>query len=441
MKKPMIRVTPPGPKAKQIIELDRKFIATTTKVSPIVAKRAKGVYVEDVDGNIYLDFTSGVGVVNTGYSAKEIIEAIKKQVSELVHFAGTDFYYEIQVRLAKKLAELTPGSFEKKVFFTNSGTESIESAIKLARWSTGKKQFVSFLGAFHGRSLGSLALTASKPVHRARFFPLMPGVVHLPYAYCYRCSYRQTYPDCDLWCAKILEEVYFSVLLSPEEVAAIFIEPIQGEGGYIVPPKEFIQELKRIANKYKILLVDDEIQAGFGRTGKLFAIEHFEIVPEIITLAKGLGSGMPIGACVFKSRYDFGVKGAHSNTYGGNLVACVSALTTIELLEKKALIRNAWLVGKYLNKRLKELAEKYEAIGDVRGLGLMQVTELVKDRTTKQHAIKLRDEVIKNAYKRGLLLLPCGVSSIRYIPPLIITQKEVDLGIDILAESIRISLG
>ncbi|MDI6707719.1 MAG: acetyl ornithine aminotransferase family protein [Candidatus Thermoplasmatota archaeon] len=432
-----IKTKPPGMNARKIIELDHRYLATSTKTSPIVAKRAEGAFVEDVDGNVYLDFTCGVGVTSTGHCHPEIVRAIKEQASQLIHFAGTDFYYDIQVRLAQKLVSITPGNFDKKVFFTNSGTEAIECAIKIARWQSDRKQFISFLGAFHGRTLGSLALTASKIVQRDRFFPLTPGVNHIPYAYCYRCPYKQTYPDCDLWCAKIIEELYFKTSLPPQEVAALFVEPVQGEGGYIFPPKEFIPELKKIADKYKILLVDDEIQAGLGRTGKMFCIEHYDIEPDIITVAKALGSGMPIGVCIFRKELDFKVKGAHSNTYGGNLVACASALATIEVIEKDGLVKNASVVGEHLKKRLLELSDKYKCIGDVRGLGLMQVTEFVEDRKTKKHAIKLRDRILKNAYEKGLILLPCGISGIRYIPPLNITRREVDMGVEILDRSIK----
>ena len=441
MKKvPNIKITPPGPKAKEIIARDDRYLATTTKCSPIVAKRAKGVEMEDVDGNIYLDFTSGIGVVNTGHCHPRIVEAVQKQASELMHFAGTDFYYDVQTRLAKKLTEIVPGDFDKKVFYTNSGAESVEAAIKVAKWSTQRKRFVSFIGAFHGRTMGAGSLTGSKIVQRNRYFPLMPGVTHIPYANCYRCPYKLEYPDCDMWCAKILDEIYFDTFLPPKEVAALFVEPVQGEGGYIVPPKEFIPELRKITKKYDILMVDDEVQAGFGRTGKMFAIEHFNVVPDIVTLAKGMGSGMPIGATVLNVKYDFGIKGAHSNTYGGNLVACASALATIDVIESEKLTENAAKQGEYLRKRLDELKEKYEIMGDNRGLGLMQVTEFVKDRKTKQPAKALRDKIIESAYKNGLVLLPCGTSGIRYIPPLIITKERIDGGLEILETAIKTAL-
>jgi len=435
VKAPNIVVPPPGPKAKEIIERDTKYLATSTKTSPLVAERGEGALLQDVDGNLYIDFTSGIGVLNTGFSHPEIVKAVKEQVEKLVHFAGTDFYYRVQVDLAEKLTQITPGDYEKKVFFTNSGTESVEAAIKLTRWSTQRKRFIAFLGAFHGRTMGSLSLTASKTVHRARFFPTMEGVTHIPYAYCYRCPYRQEYPSCGMYCAKILEELYFETAVPPEEVAAIFVEPVQGEGGYIVPPKEFIPELKRIAERHGILLVDDEVQAGFGRTGKFFAVEHYGVVPDVITTAKALGSGYPIGAIIFRKELDFGVQGAHSNTYGGNLVASTAALKTIEVIEKERLVERSRRLGELMRKRLMEMQEKHELIGDVRGLGLMQATELVKDRRTKEYAPKEREMVVEEALKRGLILLPAGRSAIRYIPPLVIEEEHLNAGLDVLDEA------
>lgn len=432
-KKPYIKVEPPGPKAQKIIDMDQKYIATATKTSLLAIAQGKGVFLEDVDGNTYIDFTSGVGVLNVGQNHPKVIAAIKKQTDLFLHFAGTDFYYDAQSRLAETLAKLAPGKTQKKVFFTNSGTESVEAAIKLARWHTRKPRFIAFLKAFHGRTMGSLSLTASKPKHRERFFPTMPGVTHIPFAYCYRCPYKMEYPSCDIWCAKILDELYFNSVVPPNDVAALFAEPIQGEGGYVVPPPEFFTEIKKILDRYDILFVDDEIQAGFGRTGKMFAIENFgKIEPDIITIAKGMGSGMPIGAAIFSAKYDFKVQGAHSNTYGGNLLACVSSLATIDVIKKEKLLANAKKQGRYLNKRLRELQEKYPIIGDVRGIGLMQVTELVSDQKTKKPAANEKDIIVEAAFKKGMVLLPCGESGIRFIPPLIITSEQIDMGIEIL---------
>lgn len=418
--------------------MDHRYIATTTKVSDLVVSRGEGVFLEDVDGNTFLDFTSGVGVLNVGQSHPEIVKAVKDQADRFLHFAGNDFYYDAQSKLAELLAKISPGSDDKKVFFTNSGAEAVEAAIKLTRFNKRKQRFIAFLKAFHGRTMGALSLTASKPVHQERFFPTMPGVTHIPYAYCYRCSYKLEYPSCDLWCAKILEEVYFLSSVPPDEVAAMFIEPIQGEGGYIVPPPDFIPEIKKILDRHEILLVADEIQSGFGRTGKMFAIEHFDNVePDVITMAKGMGSGMPIGAAVFKSELDFTVKGAHSNTYGGNLISCSASLAGINIIIRDKLMENAEQQGSYLHSRLIELKDKYELIGDVRGFGLMQVTELVSNRLTKEPAIKERDAVIESAFKNGLVLLPCGKSGIRYIPPLIITSEQIDMAVEIIDKCLQ----
>jgi 4-aminobutyrate aminotransferase len=432
-----IRVTPPGPKGKKVISKDHKFIATATKTSPIAACRAKGAQIEDVDGNTYLDFTSGVGVVNTGHCHPKVVKAMQNQAKELVHFAGTDFYYDVQNQLAETLTKLTPGKTPQKVFFTNSGTEANECAIKMAKWSTKKHRFISFIGAFHGRTVGSLSLTGSKAKHRDRYFPLMDGVTHIPFAYCFRCAYNMEYPDCDLWCAKILEEVYFSSILPPSEIAAFFMEPVQGEGGYIVPPKGFIKEIRKITKKHKIILVDDEVQAGFGRTGKMLAIEHHGIEPDIYSLAKGMGSGMPIGASVFDAKLDFGISGAHSNTYGGNLVACAASLATIDVIRSEKLCERSQKLGKLMSGRLNEMMNMYSLIGDVRGLGLMQAVELVKSRKTKKPAIAEVDKILTHCYKNGLVLLPCGTSGIRFIPPLVIKEHELTEGMDILESAFK----
>jgi len=371
---PDIKVPVPGPRGQEIIEKDKRYIATTTKTSPVTVQRASGAMVWGVDGNRYLDFTSGIGVTNTGHCHPRVVEAVQRQAAELMHFAGTDFYYSIQADLAKRLTEVAPGEGAKKVFYTNSGTESVEAAIKLSRWSSQRKRFMAFLGAFHGRTMGALSLTASKIVQRERFVPTMPGVSHIPFAYCYRCPYKMEYPSCDLWCAKIIEEVYFQQLVPPSEVAALFMESVQGEGGYVVPPSDWVREIKAITQRHGILLVDDEVQAGFGRTGRWFGIEHHGVEADIYCMAKGMGSGMPIGCIVFREDLDWRVKGAHSNTYGGNLVASAAALATIDVLESEDLVGNSARMGAHLHKRLLELQEKHDEIGDVRGMGLMQAT-------------------------------------------------------------------
>jgi 4-aminobutyrate aminotransferase len=434
---PNIKVTPPGPLGQEIIDMDKRYIATTTKTSPVAVCTAKGAIVMGVDGNRYLDFTSGIGVTNTGHCHPKVVKAIQDQAGELMHFAGTDFYYAIQAKLAKRLTGITPGDGPKKVFYTNSGSESVEAAIKLSRWSSERKRFIAFIGGFHGRTMGSLSLTASKVVQRERFFPTMPGASHIPYAYCYRCPYKMEFPSCDMWCAKILEEVYFQQLIPPDQVAAMFIESVQGEGGYIVPPPGWLREMRDITDRHGILLVDDEVQAGFGRTGKWFGIEHAGVEADVYTLAKGMGSGVPIGAIVFRDDLDWRVKGAHSNTYGGNLVASAAALATIEAIEEEDMIGNSRSMGDHLHQRLLELQENHPEIGDVRGLGLMQATEFVKDPTTKERAVELRDRLVVEAYKRGLILLPCGKNSMRYIPPLIIKEHQIDAAVEILDESLK----
>jgi len=431
----------PGKNAKKIVARDKKVLATTTKLAPVTVKNAKGAVFEDVDGNVFLDFTSGVGVVNTGHCHPLVVEAVQKQAAEVMHFAGTDFYYDVQVSLAEKITDIIPLDDKVKIYFGNSGTEAVEAAIKLVRWSTKRKLFLSFMGAFHGRTMGSLSLTASKSLHQKNYFPSMPGVFHVPYPNPYRNPFGiDGYEDPQSLTNATLDfmEYMFEKYVPPEEVGAIFFEPVQGEGGYIVPPKDFARRLKKMTEEHDILLVDDEIQAGFGRTGKMFAIQHWGTEPDIMTMAKGMGSGMPIGACVFREKYDFDTDGAHSTTFGGNVVACAASLATINIIEQEHLLDNAVKMGSHLGKRLEELKESYQEIGDARGVGLMQATEFVYEK--KKPAKGLRDKIITNAYRKGLLILPCGTSAIRYIPPLIINQEQLDHGLDILEDAIRESL-
>ncbi|MEE9268145.1 MAG: acetyl ornithine aminotransferase family protein [Thermoplasmata archaeon] len=437
MKAPRMQVPPPGPKARKLIEQDGQFLATTTKTLPLAVRRAKGSVVEDVDGNRYIDFTCGVAVTNLGHVNDEIREAVEAQLADLWHMAGTDFYYQVQVDLAETLARLTPGDFRKKVFFTNSGTESIEAGIKLARWNRPGKQFLAFLGGFHGRTMGSLALTSSKGVQRERFFPLMPGATLVPYSYCYRCPYGLTYPECDLWCAQVIEDQYLRKVVPPSELAGLVFEPVQGEGGYVVPPPGWTEEIARIAKEHDILLIADEVQTGLGRTGRMFAVEHAGVAPDVVAIAKGLGSGLPIGAIVFNADLDFGVSGAHSNTFGGNPVACASALATLRILEEQNLPERAARLGERMHERLEELKEDWPLMGDNRGLGLMRATEFVKEDGGKEPAVKERDAILKEALRRGLILLPTGTSVIRYLPALTIEEDLFEAGMDILADSIR----
>ncbi len=439
IKKPRIR-TPhlPGPKAKAIIDRDRAALSPSlTRSYPFVIDSGRGVWVRDVDGNEFLDFTAGIAVTATGHSHPKVIEAIKRQLTRFLHMSGTDFYYDVQVDLAEKLAALAPGKGKKKVFFTNSGAEAIEAAIKLARFHTGREKLISFFGAFHGRTLGALSLTASRVVQREKFGPLLPGVQQVGYGYCYRCPYNLYYPDCNISCVSWIEDTLFKRTVPAEEVAAIVVEPIQGEGGMVVPPPGYHQMLRDLTKRHGILLIMDEVQAGMGRTGKMFASEHWEVEPDIITVAKGIASGMPLGAMIAKTEIvDWG-PGAHASTFGGNPVACSAALATIELLEK-GLMKNAEEVGDYLKNRLLEMAKTYSLIGDVRGTGLMIGIELVKDRLTKIPAAEARNKIVEKAFRRGLLLLGCGESGIRFTPALTVSKEEVDVALEIFERALKI---
>jgi 4-aminobutyrate aminotransferase len=432
----LLRTPIPGPKAKEVIERDRKFLMTTTKSAPVVAESGSGVWITDVDGNRLLDFAAGVGVNALGYAHPEVVRAVRDQVGRLSHFAGTDFYYDLQVRLAERITGIVPGDFPKKVFFSNSGTESAEAALKIARWHRQRPIVLGLLGAFHGRTMGALSLTTSKPVQRARYLPYVGGGHHIPAPNCYHCPYKLEYPSCDLYCAKILKELYFQTSIPPDDVAAMIVEPVMGEGGYIVPPAGWHSAIKSILDEHGILFIDDEVQAGMGRTGKWCAIEHHGVVPDIVTMAKAMGGGLPMGAVTVRADLDFPVPGAHSNTFGGNLVAAAASLATIDVIEKDRLIDNARVQGNYLLGRLRELQQRHEEIGDVRGLGLMTATEFVRDRRTREPAVTFRDHVLEESYRRGLILLPCGRSTLRYIPPLIVRREEIDEAIEILDAAI-----
>ena len=433
----ILRTPIPGPNAQRIVALDRQYLMTSTKTSPIVAASGNGVWITDVDGNRLLDFASGVAVQAVGYSHPDVVRAIREQAGRLTHFAGTDFYYENQARLAERLALLTPGDFAKKVFFTNSGTESTEAALKIVRWNRQRPIFIGLLGGFHGRTMGALTLTASKPVHRARYAPFVGGGTHIPAPYCYRCPYQLEYPSCDFYCAKILEELYFQTAIPPDDVAAFMGEPVLGEGGYVIPPPGWYRTLKTILDSHHIPLIDDEVQAGVGRTGKWWAIEHHGVVPDLITMAKGIGGGLPMGAVVFPASLDYSMQGSHSNTFGGNLLAVASSMATLDVIEKEHLLDNARVQGDYLLGRLRELARQHPEIGDARGIGLMTATEFVKDPATKEPAAQFRDRVIEESYRRGLILLGCGRSSIRYVPALTVRREEIDEAIEILDAAIR----
>ncbi|EFK07404.1 putative 4-aminobutyrate transaminase [delta proteobacterium NaphS2] len=437
MKRPVIKTSLPGPIASKLIGVDKTYVSPSyTRTYPLVVDRGHGLWVRDVDGNEFLDFTAGIAVCSTGHCHPKVVESIKKQADRLLHMSGTDFYYKPQIALAKKLASLVSDDEVHKVYFGNSGAEAVEAAFKLARWHTRRELNLAFYGAFHGRTMGALSLTASKTIQKKHYYPFVPGITHIPYPYCYRCAYNLCYPECGVGCVQWVEETLFRTTLPPEEVAAIFVEPIQGEGGYIVPPPEFHKALHKLARKYGILYVADEVQSGMGRTGKMFAMEHFGVKPDIVALAKGIASGLPLGAILAKGKIMDWEEGSHASTFGGNPVSCEAAMATIELLEK-SLVANAATQGKRLMEGLKKLQEAYECMGDVRGKGLMVGVELVKDRETKERASDWRKEIISRAFQKGLLLLGCGENTVRFCPALTVSPEEIDVCLSIFDETVR----
>lgn len=391
--------------------------------------------VEDVDGNLFLDFMAGIAVATTGHSHPRVVQAIEEQARRFLHICGSDFYYEPMMELAEKLSRLAPGAGPKKVFFTNSGTETVEAAFKLARFATKRQHVIAFHGAFHGRTMGSLSLTASRSSHRAHFSPLVPGVHHIPYSFCHRCPYHLTYGSCGIACVTDIEKILFRHEVAPEEVAAIFVEPIQGEGGYIVPPPEYLPMLQDLCRRYGILLIADEIQSGFGRTGKMFACEHWGIEPDIICAAKGIASGMPLGAMIARSEISTWTHGTHGSTFGGNPVACAAALATIALIED-GLMKNAAEVGSFLIVQLAQLKTRNAVIGDVRGLGLMIGVEFVSANGAGVPDAALRDRVMMKCFEKGLLLLGCGESTLRFCPPLLVSKEESATAVEIFAAAV-----
>ena len=430
---PNIMTPLPGPRATKIIERDEKILSPSyTRGYPLVIDHGEGAIVFDVDGNAFLDFNAGIAVVATGHAHPRVLAAIQEQAAKFLHMSGTDFYYENMVDLAEKLARLVPGEGPRRVYFGNSGTEAIEAAIKMARYYTGRDKFIAFLGAFHGRTMGSLSLTGSKTVQRQGFGPMLP-VHHIPYAYCYRCAYGKLPETCGVECVKVIEDQLFETILPAREVAAIVVEPIQGEGGYVVPPKKFHEELRKVADQYGILLIHDEVQSGIGRTGKMFASEHFGVVPDIVTLAKGLASGMPLSATVARAEVMNWPSGAHASTFGGNPVAVAAALATLELVES-SLITNAYRIGTYMINRMQEWPKRFANVGQVRGLGLMIGVEIVHDQETRRRAPELRDKLERMAFERGLLILGCGPNSLRLCPPLVVSRDQATAALNILEE-------
>jgi len=432
---PKIVVTPPGPKARELAKKDERLISPSyVRFYPLVVESGKGCIVMDVDGNEYIDLNSGLACLNVGHNHPKVIAAIKNQCDRFLHYSNTDFYYNEVVNLAETLVEITPGGFEKKVYFGNSGTEAVEAAIKLAKWHTRRQLFIGFIGAFHGRTIGALSFTASKPTQKRYFNPLMPGVTHVPYPYCYRCPFQQTYPNCHYWCIDYIEEFVLQKYVPPEDVAAMVFEPIQGEGGYVVPPPEYFQRLKKLADKYSILLIDDEVQGGMGRTGKWFAIENWDVEPDIVCSAKALASGLPLGATVAKAKIMDWVGGSHASTFGGNPLSCVAASAVIDAIKEEKLLENALKQGMYIMKRLREFKDKSAIVGDVRGKGLMIGIEIVEDKESKKPAPSKASEIMKRSWKRGVAVITCGVSTVRIAPPLNITRELIDAALEIVED-------
>ncbi|HEV8038354.1 MAG TPA: acetyl ornithine aminotransferase family protein [Bryobacteraceae bacterium] len=434
---PHILTSLPGPRAKALVERDRNVLSPSyTRDYPLVVSRGEGAIIEDVDGNRFLDFNAGIAVVSTGHCHPHVVAAIKNQAERLIHMSGTDFYYENMVELAEKVATIAPGGVARRVYFGNSGTEAIEAAMKLARYHTGRDKFIAFRGAFHGRTLGALSLTGSKVVQRKGFGPLVPGVFHAQFPDPYRCPAGITPEDHAVNCVRAIEEELFRTTLPAEEVAAIVVEPVQGEGGYVVPPKVFFEELERLARKHGILLVFDEIQSGMGRTGKMWAADHFTVTPDILTVAKGIASGLPLSAMIARAEVMNWGPGAHASTFGGNPVAVAAALATIQLLERE-LVANAARIGGHIMDRLRSWPAKFRNVGDVRGLGLMIGIELVRDQATKERAPELRDRLVAMAFEHGLLVLGAGRNVLRLCPPLIITRDQADFAVDTLEECLK----
>ena len=436
---PKIRTALPGPNAKRVLESDQTYISPSyTRSYPLVAKTGRGIVVTDVDGNEFFDFSAGIAVTSTGHCHPDVVAAIQRQAGQLIHMSGTDFYYENMVELASRLSKIAPMRGPHKIYYGNSGAEAIECALKLARYHTKRQNVIAFFGAFHGRTMGALSLTASKPQQRRRFAPLVPGVTHVRYPDVYRgcVGGAQEAEKFALGCARFIEEKLFKTTLPPEEVAAIFVEPVQGEGGYVVAPTVFMQELRRICDRHGILLVVDEVQSGVARTGKWWAVEHTGVEPDIICMAKGIASGMPLGVTMSRAEVMDWVPGSHASTFGGNPVAIAAALATLDVIERENLLENSAKVGSHVLSRMADWPSRHELVGDVRGRGLMIGVDIVKDKATKEYGAAERDRIVEMAFERGILFLGCGPSSIRLCPPLIVTKEEADVAVDVLEECI-----
>ena len=431
---PDIKTALPGPKARAIIERDTRFVSPSyTRDYPFVIARGEGAVVEDVDGNRFLDCAAGIAVNSTGVSHPEVVRAITEQAQKFIHMSGTDFYYEPQVRLAEELASIAPIEGEVRTFFANSGTETTEAAIKLSRYFTERQGIIAFLGGFHGRSLGALSLTASKSIQRRGFGPMMPGVYHALYPDPYR--FNGSADACAAAALSFIKDQLLVHLVAPDEVAAIVVEPIQGEGGYVVPPAAFLQGLRELTAQHGMLLVVDEVQSGMGRTGKMFACEHFDLKADIVNIAKGIASGLPLGVTCARADVMTWPPGAHASTFGGNPVSCAAANATIKLL-KDGLVANAATVGAHLMDGLREVQAKHPLVGHVRGKGLMIGIELVRDRTTKERAVEERNAVVQAMFRRGVLILGAGRNALRFAPPLVLSREQADQVLRVFDEAL-----
>ena len=440
---PLLVTSLPGPLAAKIIAEDNRLLSPSyTRSYPLVVKRGLGCWIEDVDGNHFLDFTAGIAVNSTGHCHPEVVKAIQDQAAELIHMSGTDFYYDHMTKLAARLSAIAPMPGPHRFYYGNSGAEAVECAMKLARYHTKRQNIISFVGSFHGRTMGALSLTASKTQQKRRFGPFVPGVTHVPYPNAFHdCTgtSEEEREALGLSCARYIEDKLFKTLLAPEEVAAIIVEPIQGEGGYVVAPDSFLREIRNICDRHGILMIVDEIQSGVGRTGKWWAIQHSAVEPDIVCVAKGIASGMPLSVCMARAHVMDWVPGSHASTYGGNPVCLAAALATLNIIEREG-VQNAATVGAAMMARMKPWVAKYPQVGEVRGRGLMIGLELVRDKHSRAPIGAIRDHIAdKLAFERGLLLLGCGETTIRLCPALIVTQQEADVALDILEECIAIA--
>jgi len=433
---PKIVATPPGPKARELLNIDERLLSPSLRrLYPLVIDHGRDCVVRDVDGNEYLDFNSGLSCLNVGHCHPAVIESVKEQLNRFTHYSQTAFYYEVMVELAKKLCNITPGRFEKRVFFSNSGTEAVEAAIKIVRWHFRRSSLLAYTNAWHGETFGSMSLSASRLVQRRYMTPLMSGVVHLPYPYCYRCPFGLSCPDCDYECIGFIEEYVLRRVVAPEDVAAIFFEPIQAEG-CVTPPPEYFSRLRKLADTYGVALVDDEAETGIGRTGRWFGVEHWQTSPDIVCMAGGLAGGLPLGATLCRSEVMDWEPEVHSSTFGGNPLSCAAALAVLEVVNRDGLLENATRQGNHIVQRLGEMMERFELIGDVRGRGLMVGMELVKDRKTKTPATGEAEELLLKSFGRGVALRMSG-STVMFTPPLTITRELVDSGLNIVEGVLR----